>query len=143
MIIYANTSGIHRRGQSDPNKNILLANALSEYLGLYSLVFSIPMVINAVVTDNLLRPAVLLITLVFFLCYNISNYSIVRRNYKGFNKFITAALVALNILIYLLQNKTLHIFFAIGILLIVFQLVLFGLAVVKGEYSSGSSQHNA
>ncbi len=122
-IIYANASGEITRLDSKKAKNyILIGNVLSEYLGVYLLVLSIPLVINAITPDVFLRVSTLAVVMISLFIYSISRFSIAHRYLKNVSKNLFAlVLVLLELIIFLAQSNFLPYFviFATGFLLFI------------------------
>jgi len=79
-IIFANASGEIRAGNRDgANRHATTGNIISEFLGIYLLVISLPLAINAITNDIFLRNAVFIISMVALLGYSISQFSIIKR----------------------------------------------------------------
>lgn len=79
-LIFANASGEIRSGNRDgANKHANAGNAISEFLGIYLLVISMPLVISAITGDILLRVAVFVVVMVSLFSYSISPFSIIKR----------------------------------------------------------------
>jgi hypothetical protein len=82
-IIFANASGEIRAGNADgANKNAIVGNLISEYLGVYLLVISLPLTINAITSDIFLKNSVFIVSVVSLFGYSISPFSIIKRYIK-------------------------------------------------------------
>lgn len=79
-IIFANASGEIRAGnRKGANKHATTGNIISEFLGIYLLVVSLPLAINAMTNDILLRISVFAISAIALLSYSMSTFSIIKR----------------------------------------------------------------
>ncbi|HPN54886.1 MAG TPA: hypothetical protein PLB52_03040 [Candidatus Moranbacteria bacterium] len=97
-IIFANASGEIRTGnRSGANKHAITGNIISEFLGIYLLVTSLPLAINAITEDIFLRDAVFIISIVALVAYSMSPFSIIKR-YLGTGYFRLLYSVAFAIL---------------------------------------------
>jgi hypothetical protein len=84
-LIYANASGEQaRRGEKVFDKQVSAGNILSEYLGLYCLVFSLPITVLGYSPDKILAVILLIIDCAGFYIYHKLGYSIFER-YLGKN----------------------------------------------------------
>jgi hypothetical protein len=63
-------------------KCILLGTTISEYLGVYFLILSIPLVVNIVTENILLRVATLILVLSGVVVYHASGFSVMSRHFK-------------------------------------------------------------
>jgi len=82
-LIYANASGrVARFSNKDVQRDLNHGNALSEYLGIYLLIFSIPLVIDIITVDNFLKISTLTAALGGLLIYHLLGYSLMERAYK-------------------------------------------------------------
>jgi len=121
MIIYSNATGTYTRLKGNYNSHILSGNIISEYLGLFPLVFAIPLVLNAVVNDSFLKYSVLVVALLGFYIYHKAGYSILQRHFKQNYLYLFTILSVLEIGIFYTQHVNTNLYFALGIILIVSQ----------------------
>lgn len=89
-IIFANASGEIRAGNTDKaNKHAAAGNIISEFLGIYLLVISLPLAINAITGDIFLRISVFTISAVAIFAYSMSTFSIIKRYvFKTFQRLL-------------------------------------------------------
>lgn len=79
-IIFANASGEIRAGNNDgANRHASTGNIISEFLGIYLLVSSLPLVVNALTGDVFLKVAVFAAATAALFIYSISPFSIIKR----------------------------------------------------------------
>ena len=125
-IIYANASGeITRLDKNKAKKYMMVGNVLSEYLGVYLLVLSIPLVVNAVTGDVFLMVSTFMVTIVSLFLYSISPFSIAYRYLKITPKIIFASIVVLfELFIFLAQNNFLPYFTLIATVFLIFIIII-------------------
>lgn len=79
-VIFANASGeISAGNREGANKHASTGNIISEFLGIYLLVISLPLAINAITDDVFLRAAVFAVSMIALIGYSVSPYSIIKR----------------------------------------------------------------
>jgi hypothetical protein len=76
------------------NKFIKSANVLSEYLGIYLFVLSIPMVVNAVTDDDFLQISVATVAIVSLLLYSLSDFSMFNIHIRKSVKYVISVVIA-------------------------------------------------
>ncbi|MCW1296924.1 MAG: hypothetical protein OH319_04555 [Candidatus Parvarchaeota archaeon] len=111
-LIFTNLSGEISRFRRHFKDYIVFGNILSEYFGVYLLLFSLPLIIVAVSSDLFLRSTVLISVLVGFFLYNSSKFSLMERDLgqrKSF--FISLLLVSIVLLMFISQVYQLTTFF--------------------------------
>lgn len=137
-IIYTNVSGHIRLGSLIKAKRaILVANALSEFLGIYLFVIAIPMVLNAITQDLTLRYIVDAAAIVSLVWYTYSEFSIFNRSFsKVYEYFFSTLLAVLMSALYLLQGRSNSSFVACAVILL---LVLLLAMVASDESKKGRS----
>lgn len=124
-IIYSNASGeITRLNNKKAKSYMLIGNVLSEYIGVYLLVLSIPLVINAITSDVFLRITTLVVVVVGLFFYSISQFSIAHRYLKVIPKNVFASsIVILEFLVFLAQIGLLPYFTFIATVFLIFIIV--------------------
>ncbi len=124
-LIFANTSGnIARLNAKNVHKQLLLADAMSEYLGVYLLIFSIPLVINVITLDLFLRIATLVVSLGGMIIYHLSGFSIMERQFKKVHYLFLGLVVILEIFLYIAQTLNPIYMLPLSIILILFLIIL-------------------
>lgn len=93
-------SGYDEKGY---RKAVFLGDLVSEYLGVYLLIVSIPLVINVITDDVFLRLVALVAALGGFAIYQFSNFSMVERHFKHRHIFISSATIVLGLLLFAAQ----------------------------------------
>jgi len=79
-LVYANASGeIARLKKNKFDRQMTIGNILSEFFGVYCLVFAVPIVVLGYSPDKILSFFVLGISLLSFLIYHLMGYSILQR----------------------------------------------------------------
>jgi hypothetical protein len=85
------------------NRNMHIGDIIGEYLGVYLLVLSIPLVINAITQDVFLRYSKLLASLAGLIVYHISGFSILSHHFKKRNNFIFLVIVIFELALFFTQ----------------------------------------
>lgn len=103
--IYANASSeLSRHEPKKAHRYVVMANNISEFLGLYLFIIAIPLVLNSITTDSLLRIAVPAVALVGLLLYSLSPFSILDKEAStAENLLITILFCGLGLLVNLSQ----------------------------------------
>lgn len=124
-LIFANTSGnIARLNGKNVHRQLLLADAMSEYLGVYLLIFSIPLVINVITPDLFLRIATLVVSLGGLIIYHVSGFSIMERQFKKMHYLFLTSAVILEVLLYITQALNPLYMLPLSIVLTLFLIIL-------------------
>lgn len=108
-IIYANMAGeTLEHSDHKAKRSNYSANILSEFLGVNVFLISMPMVINAITDDLLLRTTVAVVILLSIFVYTMSSFSILSRVYGQFALVVSALLISSwgVILLYTQSNYT-------------------------------------
>ena len=144
-LIYTNAACDVREGKLEKaNKHILFGDILSEYLGIYLLVFSIPLVINVLTTDTFLRMVTLLSSIGGFAVYQFSHFSVLERHFKNDHKKLSSLIILLGFLLftsqiyafYFVEISMLFIVFILGITYFATETKLFAKHKANRKYSS-------
>jgi predicted tellurium resistance membrane protein TerC len=94
--VYANAAGMVDRGETSlARKFINAGNVISEYMGIYLFVISIPLVISAVTTDSFLRLSTGVIAVLCIMLYTFSDFSMLNLHIKQSTKYLCSAWIAL------------------------------------------------
>jgi len=111
-LVYANASGeITRFDSRRAMRYMFIGNVISEYLGVYMLVFALPLVINAVTADLFLQYSVLIAALLGLALYSRSPFSIISRHMRGGKKLAFVSVVcAFDVALFLAQKGLLPYF---------------------------------
>jgi hypothetical protein len=124
-LIFANASGqLSRHITKNFHKNMLIGDTLSEYLGVYLLVFAVPLVINVITTDSFLRLATLIAALGGLFIYHISGFSLMDRHFKRKHYWYLFLVIILEIALFYTQTYNLIYFIPLAVVLILFLLFL-------------------
>ncbi len=103
-LILANASSeVSKENKEKYKKHVLHGYILSEYIGVYLLILSIPMIINAVTHDAYLRIVALTSSLIGLFIYQFSHFSILERNFKKSYKLIASVIILLGIGLFFAQ----------------------------------------
>lgn len=127
-LIYGNASGqVSRLKPEKFNKHMILGNSISEYIGVYLLILSMPLVINVITEDLFLRIATLTSAFAGLIMYHVSGFSIMERNYKKTHYLILGLIIFLEIVLFILQSidSFLAMYFGIGSIIFVIFLTFF------------------
>lgn len=93
--IYANAAGeITRHDPKRAHWYMAISNIVSEFLGLYLFVLAVPLVINAITSDQFLRLSVVVVALTGLTLYSLSAFSIVHRELGVGAKYLFSAIIA-------------------------------------------------
>lgn len=85
--IFGNASGEIMSGNIEQaNKHAAVGTVISEFLGIYLLVISIPLAINALTNDSFLRISVFIVSIIGLFAYNVSKFSVIKRYVKKLNQ---------------------------------------------------------
>lgn len=93
-IIYANTAGHVKKGsEKQAIKSDYFANIISEFFGVNVFLISMPLVINVITDDMLIRLAVASVVLLSLVVYTVSSLSILSRVYKKASLLVGSILI--------------------------------------------------
>ena len=124
-LIYANASGkVARFSNKDVQKDLNHGNALSEYLGIYLLILSIPLVIDIITVDNFLKISTLIAALGGLLIYHLLNYSIMGRAYKKLHYIFLSLITILELLMYFLQFSNKFYFTTLAVVMLLMLMII-------------------
>lgn len=87
----------------EAEKNLLWGYALSEYMGVYLFVTSIPLVINIITTDLYLRSITLLAGTLYMTFYQFMGFSLIKSHFSKKNKLFSFVTIVLMILLFFSQ----------------------------------------
>ena len=124
-VIYANITGIITANKLlKAEKYLLTGNSLSEFLGLYLFVISIPMVIISITNDGFLRQAISAVSLISIFLYSISQFSLFKRSFsKPVDIFFSISVLVLSGSAYFTQLNYESIFPYLSVALIIVLIV--------------------
>jgi hypothetical protein len=123
-LIYANASGDLARLKAERfHKEMNLGDSIGEYIGVYFLVLSIPLVMNVITNDVFLRVATLVVALGGLFVYHISGFSIMQTHYKRKHHLFLSSIALIEILMFFSQ-KNISYFVILGVVQIVALLAL-------------------
>lgn len=98
-LVYANASGeIARLKKNKFDRQMTIGNILSEFFGVYCLVFAVPIVVLGYSPDKILSFFVLIISLFSFLIYHLMGYSILQRYLKRSAFYLALSMILLTYL---------------------------------------------
>ncbi|MBI4150372.1 hypothetical protein HY488_03135 [Candidatus Woesearchaeota archaeon] len=94
-MIFSNAAGEINQGRlAKAKKHLLLGDILSEYLGVYLLIISLPLIINVITTDTFLRGVTVVSSLAGLALYQFSHFSVLEQHFKeGYDVFAAAILL--------------------------------------------------
>ena len=125
-LIFATGSGeLARFNPKNIDKNMAIGNTISEYLGVYPFILSVPLVINAITTDAFLRYSTLIVVLIGLIIYHKSGFSIMGRHFKNKHTLFLTLIILLEVALFFSQiiYNTLY-YTVISIVLVIFLLLL-------------------
>jgi hypothetical protein len=124
-LILGNAAGqLARLNSNKFERFIWVGDYISEYLGVYLLVLSIPLVINVITPDLFLRVATVVVALCGLILYHLGGFSIMERNFKKKHYLFLAVIVILEILSFYTQAYLRGYFIYASLALLVFILLL-------------------
>lgn len=128
-LIYtgAATEITHKR-EAQFKKSMLLADVISEYLGVYLVVVSIPFVIGAVTNDAFLRLVSIIAAGAGLIIYQFSHVSMIERHFTSINKILSPAITLFSILLYFSQIYDFY-FVPLSVLFLLCMLVIVHIAI--------------
>ena len=101
-LIFTNASeDISKRQWNIAKKYMLLGDILSEYLGVYFLILSIPLVINVVTSDLFLRVITLVISLVGLAIYQFAHVAVIERHFEKTYNTLAWVILAFGVILFL------------------------------------------
>jgi len=101
-LIYANAAEeVSQKRVAKFKRHLLLGDCLSEYLGIYFLIFSIPLVINVVTTDQFLRIIAFASSMIGLAIYQFSHFSVMERHFKKRNTSIGITILIFGLVLFL------------------------------------------
>lgn len=133
-LIYTNAAEAIAQGKLEKaKKNIFLGDIVSEYIGVYLLILSVPLVVNVITNDMFLRIITLLAFFGGFGLYQFSHFSIIERHFKKTYHAFSLVLLALGVLLFFAQLYQLY-FIPLAGMTIVFILGITYIACKKEVY---------
>ena len=128
-IVFANASGEVLNGQITKfRRHERIGNALSEYLGVYLLVISLPLVINVITTDLYLRTVTIIASLAGLSIYQFSHFSLLERDFKQY-KLISVLILLLMFVLFFTQLYSFY--FVPSSLIFIFVMILLAYHAAK------------
>jgi len=123
-LIYTNSAEeVSHKREAAFKKSMFLGDVISEYLGVYLLVISIPMVVGAVTNDLFLRAVTIISSLAGLMLYQFSHVSMIERHFRKEHKIL--AFLALLFGLALFTAQIYHFYFVqIATLYIIFVLLI-------------------
>lgn len=123
-VVFANASGEISEGNTSKfKKHMLLGDILSEYLGIYLLVVSVPLVINVVTQDVFLRAITVVSALSGLAIYQFSHFSVIEKHLESKYHVFSLAMILFGLLLYASQLYAFH-FALLAVLFLAFVLSL-------------------
>ncbi len=133
-MIYSNATGkLVRLKPGNFQKNMHIGDVLSEYFGVYFLILSIPLAIQAITTDNFLKIATLVVSMSGLIFYHYSKFSVMEAHFKKTHYYILMIILLLEISGFTLQKSNSSIFLIISIMQILFFLILSTISLRRKE----------
>lgn len=121
-------------------KSIFLGDAISEYWGVYLLVASIPLTVNAITTDGFLRIVTLIAAVAGLAIYQLSGISMIEVHFPTSSKIMAMLAILMIGLLSLGQVTNFH-FTLFATLFLLFMLVL-GWVAIKTGFRESSKNAN-
>lgn len=132
-LIYTNAATeISARRLKQAKEYIFWGDVLSEYLGVYMLVLSMPLVINVLVADEYLSFVALASSVGGLIIYHFLHFSIIERHFKEKYDKLSAVLIAFAVLLFLSQIYSFY-FVQLSALFIVYIISITYLAARKAR----------
>ena len=114
-------------------RHIFLGDVLSEYLGIYLLVLSIPLVVGAITNDSFLKATSIISALAGLTIYQFSHVSMVERHFKGRHTIISWIITLLGLAMVIAQNNKIY-FTQISIIFLIFMIAITYAATKKSNF---------
>lgn len=135
-LIYGNASGeIARVNKKNFNKQMCIANIISEYFGVYMLCYAMPILVLGYLPDKLLSIFVLIIEVIGFTAYHFFGYSVLERYCSKIYFYILVIsgiiLQLLSFVMFYIGNNTMYYIFTI--LLVAHVLVITVISIITGD----------
>ena len=103
-LLYANAAQeVSNHSGRELLRAIFFGDIVSEYLGVYLLVISVPLVIDVITADFFLRSVTIIASLLGLGLYQFSHFSIVERHFQNNHRYISPFIIALGLLLFLAQ----------------------------------------
>lgn len=116
-------------------RHLLLGDILSEYLGVYLLIISIPLIINVITTDTFLRYVTLVSSLAGLAIYQFSHFSVIERHFKEGYDVFAFLIIALGLGLFVSQTYAFY-FAPLALVFLVFVAVITYLAAKRNRLTS-------
>jgi hypothetical protein len=127
-LIYSNSTGeLIRLKRKRFQKDMHYGDVMSEYCGVYFLVLSIPLAINAISSDGFLRYSTLVVSLIGLILYHKSGFSVMEAYLKKGHYGWLSAIIVLEIAMFFSQIN----FASSFLILAIMQLITFGIITYK------------
>ena len=102
---------------------LYLGDVISEYLGVYLLIISIPLVVTVITGDVFLRGVTIGAALVGLVMYQSSRVSMVERHFRGGYRFVSFLILFFGLVMFLTQIYRFH-FAPVALVFILFMLAI-------------------
>ena len=130
-LVFSNAAeDISQKRLNKAMSHMLLGDVLSEYLGVYFLILSIPLVINIITSDLFLRIVTLIVSLAGLIIYQFSHVSIIERHFEKTYHIFSIIIILFGLILFLAQLYNLY-FIPISTFFIIFMLIITYFAVKK------------
>jgi len=132
-LIFSNASGLlSRLDHKKFERFIIVGDYIAEYLGVYCLILAIPLVINVITADALLRYATLISALGGLVLYHSGGFSIMERNFKKEHYAFLIIIILLEISSFYTQIYLEKYFIYVALFLLAFILLITYFAKKEG-----------
>ena len=123
-LIIANTSqNVIDNKVSKSKKHTLYGYAISEYIGVYLFVLSIPLAVNVVTADLYLRVITIVGTVLGLLVYQFMGFSLIERHFPETYKIFSGLIMFFGLVLYISQLKNFY-FIECSIVFLAFILIV-------------------
>ena len=134
-LIFANATGkIVNGDEKSFKRHMFLGDVISEYLGVYLLVFSIPLVIGVITQDNFVRIISILSALIGLAVYQFSSVSIMEKHFNLKHKFFAKCTLLIGTLLLIAQFLNYY-FILISVLFLIWLMIITFLSIRWGRGS--------
>lgn len=131
-LIYANaTNKLNTTNLKSCRKALNTADILSEFMGVYPLLISVPLVIPVVTNDLFLISCVYIADMLGLVIYHVSKFSIIQEYYPKFYPFITGFVTVLMFAMLLLLKSNFQILLLVLVLVTIIMLFLVSLLTIN------------
>ncbi len=133
-MIYSNATGkLIRLKPENFQKNMHIGDVLSEYFGVYFLILSIPLAIQAITTDNFLKIATLIVSMVGLVFYHYSKFSVMEAHFKKSHYYLLLIILIFETSSFVMQTSHNSSYLIFSLLQVLFFLIIATISLKRKE----------